>query len=138
MKIKSFSSVVVLLISVFCFLGANAQSNQDLNIYSQVETYAEMPQDKQAISDFIYANLVYPPDALGSGISGMVMTKFIIEPDGTISNIQAERPLHPLHDAEAIRVVGLIPGQWVPATIDGQPVRSYFYTPVLFSDPADQ
>ena len=73
-----------------------------------------------------------------TGVQTCALPIFIIEPDGTISNIQAERPLHPLHDAEAIRVVGLIPGQWVPATIDGQPVRSYFYTPVLFSDPADQ
>ncbi|MCK9163966.1 MAG: energy transducer TonB [Bacteroidales bacterium] len=135
MKIKSFSSAIILLIAMFSYVGVYAQ--QDTQIYDQVDTYAQMPQGKQEISNFIYANLVYPADAVGSGISGMVMTKFIIEIDGTISNIEIYRPLNPLLDAEAIRVVGSIPGTWIPAMIGGQAVRTYFYIPVLFSDPKE-
>ncbi len=133
MKIKSFLAAIVYLTLMFSFVGLYAQ--QDTNVYNQVEVSAQMPQDKQAISNFIFSNLVYPSDAVGSGISGMVMTKFIIEPNGTISNIQVERGLHPLLDAEAIRVIMLIPGQWIPAKIGSNNVRSFFYIPVLFSNP---
>lgn len=134
MKIKSFLSAILLLIAMFSFVGAKAQ--QDTNVYSQVDSFAQMPQDKQTISNFIYSNLHYPTDAVGSGIEGMVMTKFIVEIDGTISNIGIERGLSSaIIDAEAIRVIGLIQGQWTPAQIGGTNVRSYFYIPVLFSDP---
>lgn len=133
MKIKSFSSTIILLVAVFCGFVSFAQEKADISY--NVDTHAQMPADKQAISDFIYANLVYPSDAVGSGISGMVTTEFIIEIDGTISNIKVTRGLSPLIDAEAVRVIGLIPGKWTPAKLEGISVRSYYSMPVLFSDP---
>ena len=133
MKIKSISSTIILLVAVFCGLVSFAQEKADVSY--NVDTHAQMPADKQAISDFIYANLVYPSDAVGSGISGMVTTEFIIEVDGTISNIKATRGLSPLIDTEAVRVIGLIPGKWTPAKVEGVSVRSLYSMPVLFSDP---
>ena len=133
MKIKSISSTIILLVAVFCGLVSFAQEKADVSY--NVDTHAQMPADKQAISDFIYANLVYPSDAVGSGISGMVTTEFIIEIDGTISNIKVTRGLNALIDAEAVRVIGLIPGKWTPAKVEGVSVRSLYSMPVLFSDP---
>ncbi|MFA7082619.1 MAG: energy transducer TonB [Bacteroidales bacterium] len=133
MKIKSFLGAIILVIAMFFSFGAYSQEGI---VADQIDTPAQMPLGKQALSDFIYANTVYPANAVGSGISGMVMTKFIVEVNGTISNIQVERGLNPIIDAEAIRVIGLIPGQFVPATFEGVNVRSYYFMPVLFSDPA--
>lgn len=133
MKIKSISSTIILLVAVFCGLVSFAQEKADVSY--NVDTHAQMPADKQAISDFIYANLVYPSDAVGSGISGMVTTEFIVEVDGTISNIKVTKGLNALIDAEAVRVIGLIPGKWTPAKVEGVSVRSLYSMPVLFSDP---
>lgn len=133
MKIKSISSTIILLVAVFCGLVSFAQEKADVSY--NVDTHAQMPADKQAISDFIYANLVYPSDAVGSGISGMVTTEFIVEVDGTISNIKVTKGLNALIDAEAVRVIGLIPGKWTPAKVEGVSVRSLYSIPVLFSDP---
>lgn len=133
MKIKSFKSAIILLIAIFFSLGVYAQ--QETEIYNQVDIPSYMPMEKQALSDFIFANVVYPVDAVGSGISGMVMVRFVVELNGTISNIQIERNVHPLLDAEAIRVIGSIPGKWTPAKMDGVSVRSYSYLPVILSDP---
>ncbi|MDD2192844.1 MAG: energy transducer TonB [Bacteroidales bacterium] len=133
MKIKSISSTIILLVAVFCGLVSFAQEKADVSY--NVDTHAQMPADKQAISDFIYANLVYPSDAVGSGISGMVITEFIVEVDGTISNIKVTKGLNALIDAEAVRVIGLIPGKWTPAKVEGVSVRSLYSIPVLFSDP---
>lgn len=133
MKVKAIFRLVVFSLALNLSLGLFAQQTEP--IYSSVDTYALAPMDKQEVSNFIYANLTYPQQAIGSGVSGMVVVKFVVEKDGTISNLSIEKSLSTLLDQEAQRVISLIPGKWIPATINGENVRSYVSLPVLFSDP---
>ncbi|MDD2530503.1 MAG: energy transducer TonB [Bacteroidales bacterium] len=133
MKVKTILSSVALSIALTLSFGSLAQQNEP--IHSSVDIIALAPMDKQEVSNFIYANLVYPSQEIGSGIEGMVVVQFIVEKDGSISNLTIEKSLSPLLDQEAKRVIALIPGKWIPAKINGTNVRSYTSLPVLFSDP---
>lgn len=133
MKVKAIFRLVVFSLALNLSLGLFAQQNEP--IHSSVDDYALAPMDKQEVSNFIYANLTYPQQEIGSGISGKVVVKFVVEKDGTISNMTIDQSLSTLIDQEAQRVISLIPGKWTPAKINGESVRSYVKLPVLFSDP---
>ncbi|HBN06162.1 MAG TPA: energy transducer TonB [Bacteroidales bacterium] len=133
MKVKAIFRLVVFSLALNLSLGLFAQQNEPIE--SSVDTYALAPMEKQAVSDFIFANINYPKEEIGSGISGMVIVKFVVEKDGTISNLTIDKSLSTLLDQEAQRVISLIPGKWIPATVNGQNVRSYVKLPVMFSDP---
>lgn len=76
-------------------------------------------------------NLQYPEIAAENGISGRVFVKFVVEPDGSISNVQLVRGVDPALDKEAIRVVKSSP-KWAPGKQRGKPVRVSFTFPINF------
>ncbi len=84
-----------------------------------------------AIYNFINSNIVYPQTAKESLISGKVNVRFSIETDGTVSGVSVIRGINPALDAEAVRVIKLLPA-WNPATIDGKPVKVWYTIPVIF------
>ncbi len=80
---------------------------------------------------YIGNNLQYPEIAAENGISGRVFVKFVIEPDGSISNVGIVRGVDPALDKEAIRVVKSSP-KWAPGKQRGKPVRVSFTFPINF------
>jgi len=86
---------------------------------------------KREISMFLMKNLRYPEYALEHDIMGKVYMKFVVEKDGTISNVQVIRGVSPCLDKESIKVVSLFP-KWVPGEKDGVPVRSFFMLPINY------
>jgi len=84
-----------------------------------------------AMYKFINANIVYPKAAKESLISGKVNLRFSIEIDGTVSGVSVIRGINPELDAEAVRVIKLLPA-WKPATLDGAPVKVWYMMPVIF------
>lgn len=76
-------------------------------------------------------NLQYPEIAAENGISGRVFVKFVVEPDGSISNVQLVRGVDPALDKEAVRVVKASP-KWAPGKQRGKPVRVSFTFPINF------
>lgn len=96
----------------------------------------QMPQylgGEDSLRVFLQRNLTYPPEAEKLGLQGKVMVGFVIEKDGSVSNVevlnkdQVNRSLA----EEAVRVVRLMPA-FKPGMQDGQPVRVRFKLPVLF------
>ena len=85
----------------------------------------------QALMKFVGDNVRYPVEAQKDGIQGRVITSFVINKDGSISDIEIERGVDPLLDAEAIRVIGMMP-KWKPGTQRGQNVNVRFTMPVVF------
>jgi protein TonB len=83
------------------------------------------------ILQFIQENLHYPEEAAKDSIEGRVVVTFIVETDGSISNIEVVRGIHPLLDKEAIRVMGLMP-KWNPAMNNDTPIRVKTSLPVTF------
>ena len=83
---------------------------------------------KAIFVDFIKNNLVYPSDG---GVQGRVIVGFVVEKDGSITNVDIVRSVHPALDEAAINFVNKMP-KWIPATNKGKIVRSRYYLPVVF------
>ncbi|HFA47784.1 MAG TPA: TonB family protein [Bacteroidetes bacterium] len=81
--------------------------------------------------DFIYSNIKYPQEARDKGTEGMIVVKFIVEKDGSISNAEVIRSIGDGCDEEVLRVVGMMPN-WTPGRQRGKEVRVQFNLPVKF------
>lgn len=80
---------------------------------------------------YLLHNISYPAQAYYEGIEGTVLVEFVIETDGTIGEANAVQSVHPLLDAEAIRLVKNMP-RWVPLKLNGEPIRVSHTIPVIF------
>jgi len=85
----------------------------------------------KAWAKFLSKNLRFPPAAQEESVSGRVILSFIIEKDGSLSNITVERPAGHGFDEEALRVLKLAKA-WKPGMQNGQPVRVKYTIPVNF------
>lgn len=100
-------------------------------IFVVVEENPEFPGGDEARIKFIQENLKYPKSALENEIKGTVYVSFVVEKDGSITNIRLLRGFHPDCDAEAIRIIKLFP-KWIPGKQKGKVVRVQFNMPVKF------
>lgn len=80
---------------------------------------------------FIYTNIKYPAEARENGIEGMVVVKFVVEKNGSVTNAEIARDIGSGCGREALRVVRLMP-DWEPGKQKGRPVRVQFNLPVKF------
>ena len=104
-------------------------SQTDNDIFIIVDQQPEYPGGYEAMKEFIYKNLQNPdPDAC---IHGRVVLNFIVEKNGTISDINVVRGIEPKFDKEAVRVVQLMP-KWIPGKQKGENVRVRFTLPISF------
>jgi len=81
--------------------------------------------------NFIATNLRYPEEAAEAGVSGRVIVQFTVMPDGSVAEIAVVRSIHPLLDAEAIRVVSISP-KWTPGKQRGENAAVVFTYPINF------
>jgi TonB family protein len=110
----------------------------DDNIYSDPETNASFPGGMEALYKWISENLRYPEECKANNIQGRVIVQFVIDTDGSITEIKAIRSPDDVLSQEAIRVLSAMP-KWKPATSDGKnPVRSLFRLPMNFRLPPAQ
>jgi len=100
-------------------------------IFDFVEERAMFPGGEEKLMEFLSANLKYPQIARENGVKGNVYVKFIIEKDGSITNIQVVRGIGSGCDEEAVRVIKSMP-KWEPGKQRGTPVRSRFILPFKF------
>jgi len=107
---------------------------QDTAVFVAVEEMPAYPGGEKARSEFISKNMKYPEKAKENGIQGRVITQFIVEKDGSISNVQVVRGIDPEIDAEAVRVVRSLP-KWTPGKQNGEARRVRFTLPVTFKLP---
>lgn len=101
------------------------------NPYALVEDMPDFPGGQNALRNFIAVTIRYPIEAQEKGIQGKVLVQYIIEPDGSISNVKIAKGVHPILDAEAIRVVKHMP-KWIPGRLKDKPVRVSYTVPVNF------
>ncbi|OOQ61258.1 energy transducer TonB [Mucilaginibacter pedocola] len=84
-----------------------------------------------AFGRFLGKNMVYPKDERRNEIEGIVILQFIVEKDGSISDIRIQRSVSPGLDAEAVRVLKKSPA-WIPGTRFGKPVKVTYAVPINF------
>lgn len=99
--------------------------------YITVPEMPSFPGGEEALLNFVYDNIRYPTDALENGIAGTVILQFVVTATGEVNRISVIRRADPLLDAEAVRVVSIMP-KWKPGRQDGNPVAVYFSLPVVF------
>lgn len=80
---------------------------------------------------FLFENLSYPDKAIERSITGTVVLKFVVEKDGSITNIEITRSVARDIDEECIRVVRKMP-RWKPGTVNGLPARFRYCLPIAF------
>jgi TonB family protein len=100
-------------------------------VYDVVEQMPSFPGGYDALSAYIKDNLKYPPEHIESCIQGRVVVCFIVEKDGSTSNIKVVKSIEPALDKEAIRLTKSMP-RWNPGKQNGQVVRVKYYIPVIF------
>lgn len=81
---------------------------------------------------FIDKTLVYPKAAQENGIHGKVIVGFVVNKDGSLSDIKVKWSVDPSIDDEAVRIVKSMP-QWIPGTQNGVPVRVRCNVSITFS-----
>ncbi|MDD3561652.1 energy transducer TonB [Petrimonas mucosa] len=100
-------------------------------IFVVVEEQPEFPGGNAAMMKFLSDNIKYPVIAQENGIQGRVITNFVVERDGSITDVQVVRGVDPSLDKEAVRVIQSMP-KWKPGKQRGSAVRVRFTLPVVF------
>ena len=90
------------------------------------------PGGQRALMSRINSNLKYPVAAEENGIQGKVLCSFVVERDGSISDVRVVRGVDPSLDREAVRVLKQMP-HWIPGKKNGSVVRVRINVPVTFS-----
>ena len=82
--------------------------------------------------EWLYKRTNYPQAAIDKKIKGTVFLTFIVEKDGSVSNVEVLKGVDPLLDSEAVRVISESP-KWTPGLQRGQPVRIRYQVPMSFT-----
>jgi len=103
----------------------------DSDIFAKVEVQPEYPGGYEALMRLIRKNMTYPRAAVKKKIEGVVYVQFVVERDGSISDVRTLRGISTECDAEAERVVSLM-RKWKPGQINGENVPVRFVLPIAF------
>ncbi|MFZ6037207.1 MAG: energy transducer TonB [Bacteroidota bacterium] len=104
---------------------------EEEEIFVVVENQPEFPGGQAAMMKFLSENIKYPVIAQENGIQGRVICNFVVERDGSITDVQVVRGVDPSLDREAVRVIQSMP-KWKPGMQRGKPVRVRFTLPIVF------
>jgi protein TonB len=109
-------------------------SSDATGIYTTLDVYPRFPGGTQAFLNFLRTNVRYPSISLKSGIQGEVLVLFIVEADGSISNVSVNRGIGKECDDEAARVIKSMP-RWEPGRRYGKSVKVLVRIPIVFKIP---
>ena len=96
-----------------------------------IEPMPSFPGGMAALMKYLSENVKYPEQAEKESIQGRVVCKFTVGEDGSISDITVAKSVHPLLDAEAVRVFSLMP-KWIPGKQNGKPSKMKYTLPITF------
>ena len=100
-------------------------------VFDVVEEMPSFPGGSAALMSYLSSNTKYPVVAQENGVQGRVIVSFVVERDGSISDVKVARSVDPSLDREAQRVVKSMP-KWKPGKQNGSAVRVKYTVPVVF------
>lgn len=100
-------------------------------VFDIVEQQPMFPGGQTALMKYLFEHTKYPVVAQENGVQGRVTVQFVVEKDGSISDVHVLRGVDPSLDKEAVRVVKSMP-RWTPGKQNGINVRVNYRVPVLF------
>lgn len=112
-------------------LKAPLLETSEKGVFAQVEQMPHFAGGDKALMEFLAQNVRYPKEAVDSGWQGRVVVSFIVEKDGSLSEIKTVKSVKPVLDEEAVRVVNAMP-KWTPGKHNGNAVRVKYNIPVSF------
>ena len=130
-KNVSLKVALMMLVLLFSFMTSTAQTKKNDMVFDVVEVMPQYPGGPIAMLKYLMENIKYPEQAMKEGIQGRVTVRFIVEKDGSISDVKPILSVHPLLNKEAVRVVESMP-KWTPGKQNGKPVRVRYNLPVMF------
>ena len=110
---------------------APADSTAKEEVFMVAEQMPEFPGGMKELLKFLQNNLKYPENAMKNNVQGRVIVQFVVEKDGTLTEFKVARSVDPDLDAEALRVLQIMP-KWKPGMQRGKIVRVKFTVPVSF------
>ena len=112
-------------------LSYNTSQESQEKVYDVVEEMPSFPGGQSALMQYLGNNVQYPFEAQENGVQGRVIISFVVEDDGSISHVKVVKPVDPVLDREAMRVVESMP-EWIPGKQNGECVRVKYSVPVVF------
>ena len=107
------------------------QDEDPSKVFGVVEQMPSFPGGDRKLMDYLKEHTRYPEESAETCVQGRVICTFIVEKDGSISNVKVAKSLDPLLDAEAVRVVSGMP-KWIPGKQNGVTYRVKYTIPVTF------
>ncbi|MFA6924227.1 MAG: energy transducer TonB [Bacteroidales bacterium] len=121
---------------VLCFFNKNFSQEQKKDtlkpVFTIVEEMPQYPGGDEARVRFLQENVKYPQEAKNNGIQGKVYVTFVIDEKGNVTDVRIIRSIGGGCDAEALRVIKLMP-KWLPGKQSGKPVRVQYNMPIIFT-----
>ena len=108
-------------------------SDEDAVSLRIAEDAPQFPGGPVAMMKWLTRNLHYPKALEPQHVQGKVVAEFIVNEDGSIAYVKVTSGLHPLCDAEVLRVLRMMP-RWKPGVMDGEPCRTKVCVPVVFKN----
>ena len=128
--------IMLSLMAIFGLTTVSAQktvvAEKNQQVFDVVEQMPEYPGGPGALIEYLSQNVKYPEDAKQQKIEGRVLATFVVETDGSVSNVEVVKPAFPSLDAEAVRLLLAMP-KWTPGKQNGKVVRVKFTVPISFN-----
>ncbi|MBR5919353.1 MAG: energy transducer TonB [Prevotella sp.] len=110
---------------------AQPEPKEPERVFDVVEQMPQFPGGDAALMQYLSNNIKYPVVAQENGVQGRVVVSFVVEKDGSITDVKVVRSVDPSLDKEAQRVVKSMP-KWIPGKQNGSAVRVKYNVPVSF------
>ena len=104
---------------------------EESKVFDVVEQMPSFPGGNGALLEYLATHVKYPVVAQENGVQGRVIVSFVVERDGSITDVRVVRSVDPSLDREAQRVVSSMP-RWTPGKQNGSAVRVKYNVPVMF------
>ncbi|WP_294721215.1 energy transducer TonB [Prevotella sp.] len=118
-------------ITILRAVGDDSTVSDKEKVYQVVEQQPSFPGGREELFKYLAYNVRYPIDAAKNKIEGRVLVTFVVEHDGSISNVNVANSVYPSLDKESIRVVSGMP-KWIPGKANGKTVRVKYTIPITF------
>lgn len=128
---KLLLSLFIICSGFICGVRANAVVALPMSDTVHKGSDVVMPQCSYDMTEYLKKNMRYPEKCKRKKIDGRVVVGFVVDEDGTISNVTVVKGVHKLLDKEAIRVIASMPA-WTPGQKNRVPVKVNYKLPVVF------
>ena len=128
---KKVSFLLGLVLAIALCNNAYAQESTTFP-YSMVEVTPKFQGDNpDNFARWVFSQVKYPEQAIREDLGGRVTMQFTVSKDGSVKDVKVLRGVHPVLDAEAVRVISSSP-KWEPGMVNDKPVDVRYVFPVIF------